>query len=109
MSRSKAKGTAWETMVTRWLNANGWPGVERRALHGTADKGDIAGLPVVVECKAHRTYDFGGWVAEAETEALNAGVGVGVVWAKRVGKTSPADGYVVMSGATWLKVLERLR
>lgn len=108
-SRAKAKGTAWETLVVRWLQANGWPSVERRALHGSVDKGDIAGLPVVIECKAHRTYNFGEWVAEAEVEAGNAGVSVGVVWAKRVGKTSPADGYVVMSGATWLQVLEALR
>jgi hypothetical protein len=48
-------------------------------------------------------------VREAEVEAKNAGVEIGVVWAKRVGKTSPADGLVVMSGQTFLKILEALK
>ena len=109
MNKSKQKGTSWESAIVKWLNENGWPIVERRTLSGAADKGDIVGLPVVVEAKAHKSYSFPEWVREAEVEAKNAGVEVGVVWAKRIGKTSPADGLVVMSGQTFLKILESLK
>lgn len=108
-NRSKAKGTAHETAIVRALNENGWPKVERRTLSGAHDRGDIAGLPVVVEAKAHQTYAFPEWIREAEVEAANAGVEIGVVWAKRNGKTSALDGIVAMSGHTFLLVLEKLR
>ncbi len=52
MSRNKQKGTAFETLVVRWLAENGFPYAERRALAGTHDCGDVTGIPgLVIECK----------------------------------------------------------
>jgi len=79
MSRQRRKGTATETAVVRYLQANGWPHAERRALHGAADKGDIAGLPIAIEVKAVTRPAYQAWLREAETEAANAGTPTGVV------------------------------
>ena len=57
MSRQKAKGTAFETACVRYLRERlGDDRIERRALHGGRDMGDIFGLFAhgregIVECK----------------------------------------------------------
>jgi hypothetical protein len=107
---SKDRGTRWESAIVDTLRAHWNPRIERRAPAGNADKGDIAGVyaqgvPIVIEAKSVAKLNLAGWVAEAEAEALNAGAPIGVVWAKRVGKASPLDGYVVMSGDTFLELL----
>lgn len=106
MSRSKAKGTAWETTVCDYLRALGWVHVERRALHGTSDRGDVAGIPgVVIEAKNEKTMALAGWVDEAEQERANDHAEYGVVWHHRRGKASPAAAYVTMSGDTFVRLL----
>lgn len=106
-NRSKAKGTAAESAVVGYLREKGWPAAERRALSGNLDKGDVAGIPgVVVEVKDCKSLTFGPWLAEAETERVNAGADVGVVWAKRRGKTDPGQWFVVMDGATLTGLLK---
>lgn len=105
MNRSKSKGTAWESAVVAYLKPL-WPHVERRALNGNADRGDVAGIPaVVIEAKNCKTQTFGAWLDEAEVEKANDGAVVGVVWAKRRGKTDPGAGFVVMSGAQFVALL----
>lgn len=97
---NKARGTRWETSVERYLKDEGFK-VYRQPLRGKADCGDIhIGDSVVVECKSQQRHSFAEWLDEAETEASNAGLDVGIVWAHRRGFASPADGYVVMSGRT---------
>jgi hypothetical protein len=104
---SKAKGTRAETAVANYLREQGWPAVERRALAGSSDKGDIAGLrDLVVEVKACKAMDLGGWLREAGAEALNAGADFGIVFAKRRGKADPADWYVVMRGSDLVQLLK---
>lgn len=73
MTKSKAKGTKAETDVVKYLRP--WfPLVERRALQGNKDKGDIAGVPLtVVEVKAAETFRLPLWVAETLAERENAG------------------------------------
>ena len=106
MSRSKAKGTAAETAVVRYLRSVGFVQAERRALNGIADRGDIAGIPgVVIEVKNHARQELPAWVAEAETERDNDNADLGVVWHKRRGKGSPADWFVTMSGAQFAALL----
>ena len=84
MNRPRAKGTAFETEVVRYLQGHGHPYAERRALGGARDRGDVAGIPgVVIEAKACKEIDLGTWVKEAETEAANAGVTRWAVVAKR--------------------------
>ena len=87
MSRSKAKGTAAETAVITYLREHGFPTAERRALHGTSDWGDVAGVPgVVIEVKNCARVEIAAWVDEARAECQNAGAAYGVVWHKRRGK-----------------------
>jgi hypothetical protein len=106
VNRARIKGTSWETVIVDYLRAAGWPHAERRALNGSKDRGDIAGLPgVVIEAKNCKIVELGPWIREAEAERHNDGAGVGVVWMKRRGKAAAEDGYVVMSGAQFVQLL----
>jgi hypothetical protein len=106
VNRSKAKGTAWEGAIVDFLRLVGVAAAERRALGGNLDRGDIAGLPgVVIEAKAEKTFKPAEWLREARAERVNDGALIGVVWAKRVGKTSAADGYVIMEPETLVTLL----
>lgn len=104
MSASKAKGTRWESQIVAYLDGAGFR-VERRTLSGASDKGDIAGLPLVIEAKNAARIALASWVDEAVAEARNAGVAVGVVWHHRKGKGSPGDGYVTMRGEDFVTLL----
>jgi hypothetical protein len=106
VSRSKAKGTAAETAVVRFLQAAGFAQAERRTLNGTQDRGDIAGIPgVVIEVKNCARQELPAWVAEAELARDNDRATLGVVWHKRRGKSSPGDWFVTMSGAQFAALL----
>lgn len=105
MSASKRKGTAWESAVVNFLRANGFPAVERRALSGSADRGDVAGVSGwVIEAKATRSIDLAQAVDEARTEAANAGASWHAAVIKR--RMRPAgDGYAVMSLAQLARLI----
>lgn len=106
MSASKAKGTAWESAIVAYLIGEGWVHAERRTLSGTRDRGDIAGLPgVVIEAKNEARVALAEYITEAEAERQHANASVGVAWVHRRGRTSPADGYVLMTGATFVGLL----
>jgi hypothetical protein len=106
MSAARRKGTSWESQIVAFLRDRGWPMSERRALNGKNDRGDIAGIVgVVIEAKSAARIDLAGWLAEAQQEAINDRADFGVVWAKRKGKSSAADGYVVMDGETFARLL----
>lgn len=106
MNRSKQIGTAWERTVVEYLNANGAPYAERRALAGTLDKGDITGLgpDIVLECKAHKAMDLAGWVDELTVEMRNARASVGAVVHKRRGK-NVARAYATLDLETFCRLL----
>lgn len=106
MSASKRKGTAAETAIVTYLRTLGFTQTERRALNGSLDRGDIAGIPgVVIEAKNCARQELAGWVREAELERDNDGATLGVVWHKRRGKAHPADWFVTMSGAQFAALL----
>lgn len=106
MSRSRAKGTAWESCVVDFLQRSGATHAERRALNGAKDRGDIAGVQgVVIEAKSCARIELGEWLKEANTEALNDGADLDVVWIKRRGKATADHGYVVMDGASFALLL----
>lgn len=108
MSASRAKGTAWESTVAAYLRTRGWLHAERRALGGSNDRGDIAGVPlVVIECKSAQTWDASGWLREAELERARDKADLGVVWIKRRMSTSPGAAYVVMDGHTFTELLQK--
>jgi hypothetical protein len=108
VSRSKRRGTAWETAICRLLAAAGFPHVERRALNGSTDRGDIAGIPGwVIEAKNCQRTELAGWVDEAAVEQANDGAEFSAVWHHRRGKASPGDGFVTMTGATFMRLLRQ--
>jgi hypothetical protein len=107
-SRNKAKGSAWERAIVEHLRAAGWPFAERRIAGAAKDRGDIAGVVgVVIEAKNTASRNLAGWIAETEAERVNDGAWLGVVWHKRTGKASAADGYVTMTGAQFTALLAR--
>lgn len=104
---SKKKGTAWETAVVDFLSHQGWD-ARRKVQAGRLDEGDISieELPwLVIEAKASKSYDLADWVEQANSEADNAGGRVGVVWAKRKGKVSPGDAYVILDGDSFSELI----
>lgn len=113
-SRASAKkaGTSWETEIVRALNAHGWPHAERRRLAGARDRGDIAGIAGwVIEAKNTNRLDLAGAVDEAIAEARNDNTGVfgvshGAAWIKRKGRSKAEDGYVVLTGSTFMQLLK---
>lgn len=104
MSKSKQKGTAWETAVVRYLQEHGHE-VERRALGGVNDKGDIAGLKNwTLECKDEKSISLSTYMNEAETEAINAGTEFFAAIVKRRMK-GVSEGYVVLPLRVFVNVL----
>ena len=112
MSASKAKGTTFETLMTTFL---AWElkddRIERRALNGGKDRGDIAGVRVgpyrlTVECKNVRTMALSAWVREVEVESINDGALAGVVIHKRTRYGKAADQYVTMTARDLVAILK---
>lgn len=107
MSRNKAKGTAAESAVRDFLQESGWPSIERLALSGGRDRGDLTGMPGWVhEVKNHKSYSFSEWLKETEEERVNAGAKYGALWVKRHGKGQPRDWFVVLDGQTFVRLLK---
>lgn len=106
MSRSKQRGTRFESEVVEYLRTRGFSTVERRSLAGANDKGDITGLPgVVIEVKNRKAMSLAEWVDEAEAEGGNAEADLALVWHKRRGKGSPGDCFVTMTGDQFVRLL----
>lgn len=115
MSRSKNKGTKWETAIVDYLRDVWHFRTARRVtLTGRADQGDIhlgeLGDPlVVIEAKNEQRMSVAEYVDEADREAAAApGQPLPVAWVHRRGKASPADGYVMMSGHTFARIIATL-
>ena len=107
MSRARAKGTSWETAIVTYLRAHGFPWADRVPLSGARDRGDVTlgpGSPAH-QCKNTNRQTWAEDLDEATVQAVNAAAPFGVVWRKRRGKASPADAYVLMSGATYVRLL----
>lgn len=104
MNKSKVKGTAWESAIVTWLRDAGYPAT-RIVLHGSLDQGDIdTGATWNLEAKSCRTLQLGAWVAEADAESRNSGRPV-ALFVKRIGKTDPGEGFVIMPGRLFLAVV----
>lgn len=82
-NRPKQRGTAFETRVCRYLRErSGDDRIERRALHGSTDMGDLFGLRAhgltgIVECKSYSVYPtqkkmLRTFKAQTEDERCNA-------------------------------------
>ena len=107
MSKAKQKGTAAESAVVKFLQENGFIYAERRALHGTVDKGDITGCgPIVFEVKDHAKLTLSEWIKELEVEITNAKASTGSVVAKRRGKGNAGEWYAIMPFARLVALLK---
>ena len=101
MSRAKAKGTAFESLIVAALQEELGDGVCRRTTSGAKDRGDIHGLYIrglrtVAELKNHASMNLAGWVDEAELERGHDDAAVGLVIHKRRGKGQALDQYVTL-------------
>jgi hypothetical protein len=93
----RRKGSAFEAQVVSYLRGAGFPQAAKTLAGASEDRGDIQGVPgTVLECKAHRTLDLAGWLAEARLEAENAGQSRFAVIAKRRGIADVAESYAIM-------------
>lgn len=61
MSRSRAKGTRWESELLVRLREVFGPDIHRAPLRGTHDAGDFVGLPMVVEAKSTKAPRLVEW------------------------------------------------
>lgn len=113
MSKSKEKGTTFETLVVEYLRERlGSREIERRTLNGRKDRGDVSGLfafgqRVVVEVKNHQRMDLSGWVIEAELEAGNDDTPIWAVVHKRPRKGAKQMGeqYVTITLDQWTRLI----
>lgn len=101
---AKAAGTRHATAVAAYLAEHlGDDRIERRALMGSHDRGDVTGVRhngnrVVIEAKDYRgEYHVGPWLEEADEERVNDGAQIGLVVAKRRGRGDPGDQVVFMT------------
>lgn len=90
VNKPKAIGTAAERAVARYLQANGWPSAERRALRGREDAGDITGTPGVCwEVKSYKRPpsdgQISGWLTELATAKHRAHADVALLVVRRAG------------------------
>jgi len=64
-------GTAWEVTVAAYGNAQGFP-LERRALAGRRDLGDLMGLPGwVIGCKSEQTIRLSQYMNDLQVQKAN--------------------------------------
>ena len=99
MSKARQKGTLAETAFVKYLIAHGFPHAERRALHGTDDKGDVTGtVGLAWELKNHKTYQIPQWLKEtlAERDNAQADYGFLVIKPNRIGVDNVDQWWVVM-------------
>ena len=75
VNRPRIKGTGAESDFVNWLHADGYLGVERHALHGNHDIGDIDGIPgLAISVKfvgKGKPMDLSGWLNELQTMREN--------------------------------------
>lgn len=108
MSKERAKGTSFETSVVNYLKT-WWPHAERRTLHGSLDKGDIAGTDprLAWECKNQKKLELSQWLLETEQERINANAEVGILVVKRRMYGTAADQYAVVRLEDMIQLLKK--
>jgi len=100
VNRPRVAGTRFESAVVAFLEP--WfPHVERRALHGKLDRGDLLGVVGwALELKAERALDPSAALREAEVAARNSGATWCAAILKRRSKPV-GEALVVMTLRQW--------
>ncbi|MBR1445472.1 MAG: hypothetical protein IJ586_00085 [Alloprevotella sp.] len=111
MSRSKQKGTHFESQVAAYMSERLGAEITRAPLTGAKDRGDLRGLTVrgkrtVVECKNCKKMELSQWLDETEAEKGNDDAEFGVVVHKRrgCGDATFGETYVTMTLDTFLAI-----
>lgn len=106
-SANKKKGTAFESAVRDFANANGHKAF-RPAQMGAGDIGDVhIDGRVCVQAKDTASHRFGEWLEDVEDQRARAGLAFGVVVAKRR-RHSTGAAYAVTTLEQYLALLRRL-
>jgi Holliday junction resolvase len=111
VSKAKQKGTSAETALVKYLQVNGFPLAERRALGGGGageDLGDITGTPCLAwEVKNHKAYHIPEWLRETEIETGNADADFGILAVKPngVGLGNAGKWWAIMTMDQMVKLL----
>ena len=79
-NRAKAKGTAFETLIVKYLRSRSFRKAYRPATKGGLDTGDINGIvgpsrQAIIQCKNQRKFDLSGWLNDAVSQAQQEEVG----------------------------------
>lgn len=101
LSRTRAKGTAFETEVVNFLKESGFLEAHRNILNSPL--GDIGDIPIVAECKNQKTMTISEWVDQAKTSGQKAGK-LSAVIHKRRGK-NVSHSYVTMELREFVELL----
>lgn len=117
MSKSKQRGTSFEVQTVEYLRrVLGDDRIERRALNGINDRGDIAGVTIrgkrtVIECKNAKRMELAAWLDEAEAERRNDDAEFAVVVHKRrgCGEAKFGGNYATMSLETLASIIAGAR
>jgi hypothetical protein len=114
-NRSKAKGTAGETALVRWLRLNGFPGADRQPLRGNRDAGDLVLSPgLVMEVKNYAgppavgqpaAEVLGKWMAQAELERAHADADHCPLVVKRRGTADPGRWFAYIPAAGFAELV----
>ena len=92
---SRRRGHDYERALAAWLRSKGVRAITSRDQNGGRQEGSdlITDLPVCVEAKCDKSFNFSGWLAQARRDA---GGDLAAVFVKRPGKADPGESYVVM-------------
>jgi hypothetical protein len=107
-SKARAKGTRWESDITRFLNHHD---AERLVQTGASDQGDIRVLDWILQARDRAAIDLSGSVDDAHAQLLTyqrLHPGEGVKFSAAVIKRrrrGVADGYVVLTLADFERLL----
>ncbi len=108
-SKSKIRGTRWESQVRDYFIGLGFVGVERRALTGNQDKGDLSGIPGwTLEAKNEARISLATYMDETQVEADNAKTPYFAAIVKRR-RRSTGQAYAVMPLYQLASLLSRLK
>ena len=102
---SRDKGSRWEREVVRLLRSLGWASAERRQPGAPEDRGDVIGIPWLIEAKDHASLDLAGWITQAETARARTGHQLAIVIAKRRGHPQADDAYAIVQAGPLLEWL----
>ena len=105
VKHTNRKGNAWRYLVQQFLEDLGMTVVRR----GIGDQGDdltatFPGMRLSVEAKNHRQITLSAFVDQAEEQAPDDAIPV--VFVHRPNRASVEDGYVVMSGRAFRRLVQ---